>query len=200
MRHGIVRALRSAGFGSGPCQAGSGPRNSNAARILDRPHRRLRPDAYAKYVSANARALAKFGGKFLVRGGRGRTVEGRARPRHVVIEFPSYQDALACYRSPEYAKAFAHRRDAFGAPLRDLTREDLTRPGTVFQIGLPPLRIDVLTSLTGVTFGAAWDERTEAEFEGVRFPVLGRRQLLVNKRALGRAQDLADIERLESEG
>lgn len=70
------------------------------------------PEGYKKYVSANAIALAKFGGRFLVRGGRCETVEGQARSRHVVIEFPSYEDALACYHSPEYAKAMAHRRNA----------------------------------------------------------------------------------------
>ena len=70
------------------------------------------PEGYKSYISANAIALARFGGKFLVRGGKSETVEGQARSRHVVIEFPSYEDALACYRSPEYAEALAHRLDA----------------------------------------------------------------------------------------
>jgi len=130
--------------------------------------------------------------RFLVVGGYALAVHGRPR---ATGDLDLWIDA-----TPENAERAHAALHDFGAPLRDLTREDLTRPGTVFQIGLPPLRIDVLTSLTGVTFGAAWDERTEAEFEGVRFPVLGRRQLLANERALGRAQDLADIERLEPEG
>jgi hypothetical protein len=86
---------------------------------------------------------------------------------------------------------------AFGAPLHELTREDLATPSTVFQIGLPPLRIDVLTRLTGLDFGPAFGRRIEADFEGVRVPVLGREDFLTNKRALGRTRDLADAERLD---
>jgi hypothetical protein len=87
--------------------------------------------------------------------------------------------------------------EAFGAPLHDLTREDLAQPGTVFQIGLPPLRIDILTRITGVEFAPAWNRRTQADFEGVRVPVIGREDFLANKRALGRTKDLADAERLD---
>lgn len=87
--------------------------------------------------------------------------------------------------------------DAFGAPLHDLRRDDLETPGTVFQIGLPPLRIDILTRITGVEFVPAWERRTEADFEGVRVPVIGREDFLANKRALGRTKDLADAERLD---
>lgn len=66
-------------------------------------------EAYGAYIKANAEAFRKFGARFLVRGGTSETVEGQARARHVIIEFPSYDDALACYRSPEYAKAKAYR-------------------------------------------------------------------------------------------
>jgi hypothetical protein len=86
---------------------------------------------------------------------------------------------------------------AFGAPLHDLTREDLTRSGTVFQIGLPPLRIDVLTQLTDLDFGPAYAKRVLAAFEGVAVPVISREDFLANKRATGRAKDLADAERLD---
>ncbi len=70
------------------------------------------PEGYKKYVAANAKAFAKYGARFLIRGGRFKTVEGEARSRHVVIEFPSYENALACYRSPEYTEAIAHRVNA----------------------------------------------------------------------------------------
>jgi hypothetical protein len=86
---------------------------------------------------------------------------------------------------------------AFGAPLHDLSIEDLSRPGLVFQIGVPPVRIDVLTALDGVEFEAAWRERMEARFGGLAVPVISRRDLIRNKRATGRLQDLADVERLE---
>jgi uncharacterized protein (DUF1330 family) len=75
------------------------------------------PEGYRAYVAANARAFAKYGARFLVRGGRYESVEGMARQRHVVIEFPSYEAALACYRSPEYQEAMRLRLDAGEADL-----------------------------------------------------------------------------------
>lgn len=66
--------------------------------------------AYEEYRKRNGVAFAKFGGRFLVRGGPHEVVEGELRPRHVVIEFPSYEAALACYRSPEYEHASTFRR------------------------------------------------------------------------------------------
>jgi hypothetical protein len=86
----------------------------------------------------------------------------------------------------------------FGAPLKDLTVEDLTREGNVFQIGVPPARIDILTSITAVTFEEAWPRRLVAQVaEGVQAPLLGLEDLLRNKRAVGRPKDLADVAWLE---
>jgi uncharacterized protein (DUF1330 family) len=59
-------------------------------------------DGYKVYAAANPAIFGKFGGRFLVRGGPFECVEGEARSRNVVIEFPDYESALACYRSPEY--------------------------------------------------------------------------------------------------
>ena len=87
---------------------------------------------------------------------------------------------------------------AFGAPLHDLTSADLTVQGTVFQIGVAPVRIDILTSISGVTFADAWTERVATTFADQKVAVLSRKLLIVNKRASGRLQDLADVERLES--
>src|SRR5262245_34745411 len=67
------------------------------------------PDGYQAYVAANAEAFGKYGARFVVRGGRFEAVEGASRARNVVIEFPDYDSALACYRSPEYQKALALR-------------------------------------------------------------------------------------------
>lgn len=67
------------------------------------------PDAYEAYRAANAAAFARFGARFLVRGGAYAVREGQAKARTVVIEFPSYADALACYDSPEYQAAKALR-------------------------------------------------------------------------------------------
>jgi uncharacterized protein (DUF1330 family) len=68
------------------------------------------PEGYKPYQVANAPPFGKFGGRFLVRGGRSEVTEGRARSRAVVMEFPSYEAALACYRSPDYQAAKALRQ------------------------------------------------------------------------------------------
>jgi hypothetical protein len=86
---------------------------------------------------------------------------------------------------------------SFGAPLQDLSEEDFAGPGLIFQIGLPPVRIDIITSIDGVEFPDAWADRIEANLAGIRVPVLSRHHLIANKRAAGRLQDLADVERLE---
>ena len=67
------------------------------------------PEGYKRYVAANAVAFKKFGARFLVRGGSFDNVEGGARQRNVVIEFPSVQAARDCYHSPEYQAAIALR-------------------------------------------------------------------------------------------
>jgi uncharacterized protein (DUF1330 family) len=67
-------------------------------------------EAYKDYVASNGVAFAKFGGRFLVRGGQFQALEGSSRSRNVVIEFPSYEAALACWNSPEYKAAKAKQR------------------------------------------------------------------------------------------
>ena len=86
----------------------------------------------------------------------------------------------------------------FGAPLSDLTVDDLTRKETVFQIGVPPLRIDVITNIDGVEFTEAWPDRLETLFGGVPAFVISRHHLITNKKTAARLQDLADVEQLES--
>ena len=86
----------------------------------------------------------------------------------------------------------------FGAPLGDLTLGDLCSAGTVFQIGLPPMRIDVITAIDGVDFSEAWPDRLETKFGLVPAFVISKYHLIANKRAAGRLQDLADVERLEA--
>jgi hypothetical protein len=87
---------------------------------------------------------------------------------------------------------------AFGAPLFNLTREDLCDPGIVFQIGLPPNRIDILTRITGVEFEKAWGERLEIIVQGRTIPVLGKDDLIHNKVSTGRPKDLGDAETLRN--
>lgn len=78
-----------------------------------------------------------------------------------------------------------------------LTISDLSRPGIVYQIGLPPRRIDILTEISGVSFEEAWPSRVLEEVGDLQVPFLGREALLRNKKASGRAKDLADVESLE---
>jgi hypothetical protein len=87
----------------------------------------------------------------------------------------------------------------FGAPLSDLTIDDLKTPGTVFQIGLAPRRVDILTSISGVEFTEAKPNCKQVEIEGLSVPVISRAHLLRNKQAAARPKDLADTAWLESE-
>jgi len=68
------------------------------------------PDGYPKYVETAKPAFERFGAKFLVRGGKANAIEGPGRARNVVIEFPSFQDAVDCYNSPEYQEAVKVRQ------------------------------------------------------------------------------------------
>ena len=77
-----------------------------------------------------------------------------------------------------------------------IRREDFLQPGTVVQLGRPPNRIDLLTSIDGVTFSEAWLNRIPAELDGLPVNVLGKADLLRNKQACGRPQDLADAAQL----
>lgn len=87
---------------------------------------------------------------------------------------------------------------SFGAPLdaHGVGETDFSSPGAVYQLGLPPRRIDLLTSLTGVGFDEAWSGRTELQVADLKVPFLGRDALLRNKRATAREKDLADLELL----
>lgn len=84
---------------------------------------------------------------------------------------------------------------AFGAPLSAITPADFcTDPAAVFQIGQPPLRIDILQQIDGVTFEQAWPNRIEAEIDGIPVHVISAKDLIANKTASGRLRDLADAE------
>jgi hypothetical protein len=91
---------------------------------------------------------------------------------------------------------------AFGAPLgaHGVSAADFARPGTVYQIGLPPRRIAILTEITGVGFDEAWASRVQAAVAGRAVNVLGREAFLKNKLATGRPKDLADAARLTKRG
>jgi hypothetical protein len=87
----------------------------------------------------------------------------------------------------------------FGAPTAQLKAQDFQTDDLVFQMGNPPWRIDILTSIDGVSFDEAWPDRSEWNIDGLKLPVLSRRHVILNKRTVGRAKDLADVEQLENE-
>jgi hypothetical protein len=134
-------------------------------------------------------ALCGEGAEFLVVGA------------HAVMFFtaPRYTKDLDLWTRPTRPNAErVHRALArFGAPLADLTVDDLAVAGTIFQIGVAPNRIDVVTSIEGVSFADAWPRRVASTYGGIPIQLLSLEDLLTNKRAVGRPQDMIDDERLE---
>ncbi len=93
---------------------------------------------------------------------------------------------------------------AFGAPLFDLSSDDLVRPDTVFQIGIAPSRVDILTGISGVSFEEAWRNHLTITVDDQLVPIIGLAELLRNKAATGRPKDQADViwlrEKLKDQG
>jgi hypothetical protein len=98
--------------------------------------------------------------------------------------------------TPANARRILAALSDYGAPLADLTAEDLATPGVVFQMGEPPWRIDLNTELTGIGFDEAWREHATAEVAGLPIPIIGREAMIANKRAVGRPKDRFDLELL----
>ena len=100
--------------------------------------------------------------------------------------------------SPENADAVLRALSRFGAPLHNLTKEDLLMDGTIFQIGVAPRRIDIITSASGLQFEPAYRNSISVNIEGIEVRIPSIDDLILNKRATGRTKDLADVEALES--
>jgi hypothetical protein len=99
--------------------------------------------------------------------------------------------------TPENARRVHAALTAFGAPMSDLRVDDLAASGTVFQIGIEPNRIDVITSIDGVEFAGAWERRTQSTYDGIPIQILAISDLLTNKRLVNRDQDRIDVAKLE---
>jgi hypothetical protein len=111
--------------------------------------------------------------EFLVVGSYAVAVHGRAR---------ATEDLDIWVRPSESnSKQLMRALLRFGAPTLSLTAQDFQASDVVFQMGNPPWRIDILTSIDGVTFDEAWSERQEWSVEGLAVPVLSRRHLIANK-------------------
>jgi predicted nucleotidyltransferase len=102
------------------------------------------------------------------------------------------------HAAPDNASSLMRALTRFGAPLSEVSEVDFCAEGIVFQIGNNPRRIDILTRISGVDFQQAYGRRENVPIEGVDVPVISLEDLIANKRATGRTQDLADVERLES--
>lgn len=88
----------------------------------------------------------------------------------------------------------------FGAPLEQTTAGDFLQEGTVLQIGVAPKRIDLTTKIDGVRFEDAYLRKTMVDIEGMRVPLISKEDLVANKLASGRPQDLVDVEFLRKSG
>ncbi len=111
---------------------------------------------------------------------------------------PRYTGDIDIFLRPSESNAhriLAALRD-FGFTSPSLTQLDFTAPGRVVQLGYAPLRIDLLTEIDGVTFEDAWTRRVESTYGGEKIYVISKEDLIANKRASGRKQDLLDLEDL----
>lgn len=98
--------------------------------------------------------------------------------------------------SPDNARKVFQALKSFGAPLSNLTEADFARDG-FYQMGRPPVRVDILMGLTGLDFESAWGNRVEGSYGETRTQFLSIEDLIINKRAAGRPQDLLDVENLQ---
>lgn len=138
--------------------------------------------------------LADAGVEFVVVGGYAVAVHGHSRATKDIDIFVRADPANA----DRVYRALA----AFGAPLPafHVTASDFAEEGNVLQLGVPPLRIDVITRASGITFDEASVDAVYLDVAGRRVPVIGLAALLQNKRSTGRLQDLADVEALAPGG
>jgi hypothetical protein len=134
------------------------------------------------------RAFNEYQVKYLVVGG------------YAVMKYaePRYTKDLDIWVSTEEANAAAVYKalKSFGAPLLGMTPHDFTLEGYFYQIGVAPVRIDILMALSGVTFEDAWAKRVESDLDGVKTFFISKGDLITSKKAVGRPQDLIDAELL----
>lgn len=139
-------------------------------------------------------ALQESDARFVLVGAHALAVHGvvRATGDLDVFVSPDAENALRVLRALR----------AFGAPVgaHGLTKDDLARPGTVYQMGLPPRRIDILNEISGCSFDEVWARRVLVDLDDLQLPVIGREDLVTNKRASGRPKDLLDVELLTEAG
>ena len=98
---------------------------------------------------------------------------------------------------PDNAEAVFNALKEFGAPLEGMTPKDFSEEGYFYQMGVPPVRVDILMGIPGVQFDEAWERRVEVQFDDVPVTIIAKQDLIAAKRAAGRPQDLLDADSLE---
>lgn len=111
---------------------------------------------------------------------------------------PRYTKDLDLWISTDSANAQAVYQSLreFGAPLAGLTEEDFAEEGFFYQMGVPPVRVDILMGIPGLGFEDAWKRRVEVDFDGLPVLFVSKQDLVTAKRASGRPQDLLDADLL----
>jgi predicted nucleotidyltransferase len=114
---------------------------------------------------------------------------------------PRYTGDIDIYVKPddENAESIMSAPEEFGFGSVGLSAEDFERPGQVIQLGVPPVRVDIITSIAGVSWDEAFSDQASGKYGDIQVHYIGREQLIVNKRAVGRKKDLADLEALGEE-
>jgi len=119
---------------------------------------------------------------------------------YAVIQYaePRYTKDLDVWISTDAANAQAVYRalKEFGAPLAELSEADFAEEGYFYQMGVPPMRVDILMGIPGIEFEAAWKKRVEIDFDGLVVTFISREDLITAKRASGRPQDMIDADTL----
>ena len=129
--------------------------------------------------------------KYLVIGGY--AVVQYAEPR-----FTKDLDVLISTDTANAEAVFKALRE-FGAPLMGLTPKDFSEEGFFFQMGVPPIRVDVLMGIPGIKFDQCWNRRVEVDFDGLKVIFISKEDLIASKRAVGRPQDLIDADLLSQD-
>ena len=115
---------------------------------------------------------------------------------------PRYTKDLDLWISTDMsnAKAVYRALKMFGAPLTGLTQADFSDEGYFYQMGVAPMRVDILMGIPGMEFEEAWERRVEINFDGLIVPFISKEDLITAKRAAGRPQDLIDADILAKTG
>ncbi len=114
---------------------------------------------------------------------------------------PRYTGDIDIFVSPDSrnAELIMAALEKFGFGNVNIKKSDFEKPGWVIQLGVPPVRIDIITSLTGISWKESYSKRVRGKYGNVPVNYIGKRQLIKNKRAIARKKDLADIEALGEE-